>query len=38
MLKLDEGHMNVIHFQIISQQYLMKMFSLLLTLTKWISI
>jgi hypothetical protein len=30
-LKLDEGHMNAIHVQMMNQQDLMKMFPLLLT-------
>jgi hypothetical protein len=32
MLKLNEGHMNVIHVQMMNQQDLMKVFSFLLTL------
>jgi hypothetical protein len=31
MLKLDEGHMNVIHVQMMNQQDSMKVFPLLLT-------
>jgi len=31
MLKLDEGHMNAIHVQMMNQQDLMKVFPLLLT-------